>query len=73
MKFFVLAVMSSHKVFANKYDLTQKLRSPLNKVSSVTELFENCQRTACSYVADHKHDDVRTEGDVACWYSNKIN
>jgi len=49
----VLAVMSDHKVFANKYDLTQKLRSPLNEVSGVTELFESCQRTACSYVADH--------------------
>jgi len=44
----VLAVMSYHKVFANKYDLTQKLRSPLDKVSGVTELFESRQRTASS-------------------------
>lgn len=69
----VLAIMSDRQVFANKYDLTQKLHSPLNKVSSVTELFEICQRTACSYGADHKHGDVRIEGDGACWYSNKIN
>ena len=62
----VLAIMSDHKVFANKYDLTQKLNTPLNKVSGVTELFESCQRTACSYVADLRHGDVRTEGDGAC-------
>lgn len=69
----VLAIMSVHKVFVNKYDLTQKLHGPLNKVSDVTELFERCQRTACSYAADHKLGDARTEGDGACWYSNKIN
>jgi len=69
----VPAIMSDHKIFANKYDLTQKLRSPLNKLRGVTELFEICQRTACSYVADLKHGDVRTEGDGACRYSSKIN
>jgi hypothetical protein len=69
----VLEIMSDHKVFAKKYDLTHKLHSPWNKVNGVTELFESCQRTACSYVADLKHGDVRTEGDGRCWYSNKIN
>jgi hypothetical protein len=69
----VLAIMSDHKVFTNKDDLTQKLCSPLNKVSGVIELFESCQRTACSYAAARKHGEVRSEGDGACWYSNKIN
>jgi hypothetical protein len=69
----VLAIMSDHKVFANKDDLTQKLRSPLNKVSGAIEQFESCRRTACSYAADRKHGDVRSEGDGACWYSNKRN
>jgi hypothetical protein len=69
----LVARMSDRKVFANKYDLTQKLHSPLKKVSGVTVLFESCQRTACSYAADHKHGDVRTDGDGSCWYSNKIN
>jgi len=69
----VLAIMSDHKVFADKDDLTQKLCTPLNKVSGVIEQFESCQRTACSYAADCKHGDVRSEGDGAYWYSNKMN